>query len=173
MGRVDGSMGCSVKDSFADLHLAPWGFETLFEVPWLVRVPDTVIPAPSSAQWSPVRDEATLASWELARGSPAGERAAFPPGLLASTGLVVLAAIVDETIVGGAVLNRGAGVAALWNLFAPGLDLADAFSGAAAAAARLSPGIPLVGYETGKFLDAAESAGFTPFAHMAVWIRNS
>jgi len=119
-----------------------------------------------------VRDQATLAAWELARGSGGAEGAAFPPGLLAGPGLVALAAIEDETIVGGAVLNRGAGVAGLANLFATSLDLSDAFSGAAEAAARLDPGIPLVAYETGEFLEAAERAGFEPFGRMAVWIRN-
>lgn len=169
---LDSSAGCSVKDCFADLDLGSWGFDTLFEALWLVRHRDPGVPPRSPAQWSPVRDQATLTSWELARGSGGAEGAAFPPGLLASPGLVVLAAIVDESIVGGAVLNRGAGVASLANLFAPGLDLADAFSGAAAAAGRLHPGIPLVGYETGEFLDGAERAGFEPFGSLTVWIRS-
>jgi hypothetical protein len=40
LGRIDASPGCSIKDSYADLALAPAGFEVLFEAEW-VRRPST------------------------------------------------------------------------------------------------------------------------------------
>ncbi|MGW6708828.1 hypothetical protein ACWGDE_28610, partial [Streptomyces sp. NPDC054956] len=41
--------GCSVKDSFADLDLAPDGFEVLFDAQWIHRPADApaVLPAPA------------------------------------------------------------------------------------------------------------------------------
>jgi hypothetical protein len=35
LARVDASVGCSIKDSFADLELAPYGFRVLFEAEWI------------------------------------------------------------------------------------------------------------------------------------------
>jgi hypothetical protein len=40
LDRVDASPGCSVKDSFADLDLAPFGFTVLFDAEWIVRPAD-------------------------------------------------------------------------------------------------------------------------------------
>jgi hypothetical protein len=38
---IDDGPGCSLKDSFADLDLAPLGFEELFSASWIAREPDT------------------------------------------------------------------------------------------------------------------------------------
>src|SRR4051794_38055707 len=35
LARVEGGTGCSVKDSFADLDLAPSGFQVLFDATWI------------------------------------------------------------------------------------------------------------------------------------------
>ncbi|WP_239135543.1 hypothetical protein [Actinoplanes derwentensis] len=40
---IDIGPGCSVKDSFADLDLAPRGFEALFDATWIWRPPDPVL----------------------------------------------------------------------------------------------------------------------------------
>ena len=172
LDRVDASPGCSVKDTFADLDLSSCGFETLFEAPWLRLVSATHSRPPAAPKWTPVRDKATLAAWEAARATGAADFRAFPPGLLTSPAVVVLAAIEHETVLAGTVRYLGAGVASLANLFATGLDLAVAFSGARGAAARLHPGIPLVGYVTGDYLDAAMEAGLERVGGMAVWIKN-
>lgn len=40
LDRIETGPGASVKDSFADLDLTPFGFEILFEATWLVRPAD-------------------------------------------------------------------------------------------------------------------------------------
>ena len=171
LDRADASRGCSVKDSFAELDLSPWGFEILFEATWIQRIAGTHRGAAGARQWGHVRDDQTLAAWEAARGAGAGGHGAFPPGLLARPDVVVLGASDGEEIVAGAVVYVGAGVAGLGSLFTTGPAPSDAFAGAAAAVARLHPGLALVGYETGVLLDAAEEAGFERIGRLAVWIR--
>ena len=39
VARIDATGGCSIKDSFVDLDLAPHGFELLFEAEWVQRSP--------------------------------------------------------------------------------------------------------------------------------------
>ena len=46
LSGVDATIGCSVKDSFAELDLTPYGFRTLFEADWVVRL-GPPLPAPS------------------------------------------------------------------------------------------------------------------------------
>jgi hypothetical protein len=41
LAGLDLSPGCSVKDSFADLDLAPYGFAVLFDAQWIHRPPWT------------------------------------------------------------------------------------------------------------------------------------
>jgi hypothetical protein len=48
LSRVDAEAGCSVKDSFDDLDLAPAGFQTLFRAAWIAL---TDAPEPQSG-WS-------------------------------------------------------------------------------------------------------------------------
>src|SRR5439155_15472955 len=83
VSRVDGSPGSSVKDSFRDLDLTPWGFEPLFEASWIRfagrgGAGDTE----DAAQWLPVRSEALLAAWEAAWGTPPITGPFFPAALL-------------------------------------------------------------------------------------------
>jgi hypothetical protein len=47
---IDDGPGCSLKDSFADLDLAPLGFEELFSASWIAREPDTA--RGGSERWS-------------------------------------------------------------------------------------------------------------------------
>ena len=51
-------------------------------------------------------------------------------------------------------------------------DLTTAFVGASSVAARLFPRTPIVGYESGPRLDAAEQAGFVRVGRLVVWLRS-
>jgi hypothetical protein len=169
--RIDASDGCSIKDSFADLDLAPWGFDLLFEAGWIHHAAGSAVGGTGPPDWKPVCDDTTLSAWETAWGTGATGPRIFRPALLARDDVVVLAAREAEAIVGGAILSLGAGVVGLSNLFVVGADLGNAFAGATAAAGRLFPGMALVGYETGPFLDAAEQAGFERVGRLVVWLK--
>src|SRR5947208_902068 len=56
LARVDGSGGCSVKDSFASLDLTNAGFEVLFHAQWIVRSPSAVGRRATALRWDIVRD---------------------------------------------------------------------------------------------------------------------
>ncbi|WP_345201963.1 hypothetical protein [Streptomyces lavendulae] len=181
-GIDTGSPGCSVKDSFAVLDLAPAGFEVLFEARWIHRPagpPGPVAPeAAGAVRWSEVRTAAELEAWEAAWGGGAGT-GLFRAELLARD-LVFLAGRSGGRIVAGAVASAGGGVVGVSNLFTadgPESDPAGAVDAAWAAvlgavAARW-PGLPVVGYEHGEDLEAAVRAGFTPIGPLRVWLHTA
>lgn len=157
---VDDSPGCSVKDSFAALDLAPAGFQMLFEAEWIHREPG---PAPASAAgWRAVRTADELQAFAAAHG--VGD--VLRPELLTDPLVTVLVRMDGAEIVAGAIANRTGGVLGLSNVFGD-----DPWPGAVAAAVARYPDLPLVGYESGVDLDAARAVGFTPVGPLRVWLR--
>ncbi|WP_406187721.1 hypothetical protein [Streptomyces sp. NBC_01006] len=172
------SPGCSVKDSFAALDLAPAGFEVLFGAEWIHRPGDA--PAASAAAgsspaltWARVADAGELAAWEAAWGG--GESAGlFHPGLLAPEIAFLAGRAADGRILAGAAANRTGSVVGLSNVFtADGTPDDEAWAGALAAVADLWPGLPVVGYESGDDLDTALRHGFTPLGPLRVWLHTA
>jgi len=166
--RVDGSVGCSVKDSFASLDLAPAGFRVLFEAEWIQRAPAPPQDAVGEPDWQVVRTADELRVWGAAHGGGA----VFRPALLDHPMVTVLAARDGETVVGGAIANRTAGVVGVSNVFAVGYDLDKIWARAVAAVSARYPGLALVGYESGPDLDAARAVGFLGSGPLRVWLRD-
>ncbi|MEV7726122.1 hypothetical protein AB0P15_15425 [Streptomyces sp. NPDC087917] len=164
------SPGCSVKDSFASLDLAPAGFEVLFEAQWIHRPAGPAPAAASRLEWSEVTGAEELEAWEAAwDGTESG--GIFRPTLLGED-RAFLAGRAGGRIVAGAVVCFGAEVAGVSNLFAR--DPADTDATWAAvldAVAARRPGLPVVGYEHGEDLDAAVRAGFAPLGPLRVWLH--
>ncbi|WP_228977651.1 hypothetical protein [Streptomyces sp. DH12] len=191
LGGVDRTApGCSVKDGFAALDLAPHGFRVLFEARWIHR-PAGPAPAAPSAPWEPVRTAAALADWERAWGGGA-TGGLFRPALLADPGVTVLAGRApDGRITSGAVLSHDpdprpgpgngsgsghspapdpghrTGAVGVSNLFG---EAAEAWPACLAAAAARHPGLPVVGYEHGDGLAAALGHGFTDAGPLRIWL---
>ncbi|MFG2876548.1 hypothetical protein ACGFYU_16415 [Streptomyces sp. NPDC048337] len=168
--------GCSVKDSFAVLDLAPAGFEVLFEAQWIHHpAPE---PASSRLEWSEVTTAGELVVWETAWD---GEESTglFHPALLGEdtggdTGgdTAFLAGRAGDRIVAGAVAHRTGSVVGVSNLFAHhDGDVDAAWAGALTGIAARWPGLPVVGYEHGDDLDAAVRNGFTVLGPLRVWLR--
>ncbi|MET8752748.1 hypothetical protein ABZW32_22020 [Streptomyces sp. NPDC004667] len=178
-GMDTGSPGCSVKDSFASLDLAPAGFEVLFEACWIHRAPGPAGPVAPGTEWSGVRTAAELEAWEAAWDGGAGT-GLFHADLLARD-LVFLAGRSGGRIVAGAVASAGGGVVGVSNLFTvdgEGCDPAvraaavdAAWAAVLGAVAARWPGLPVVGYEQGEDLEAAVRAGFTPIGPLRVWLH--
>jgi hypothetical protein len=170
----------SVKDSFAALDLRPLGFDVLFEATWLWH--DPVRRTQESAThpgvvWSVVTDAAGLARWEAAwaglhdgQAVPGSERV-FRDGLLHEPGVALLAGARDGQIVAVAAANQTGDVVGLSNVFAPAVDAAAVWAKVVDYVGELFPGRPLVGYERGDDLAAAEAAGFRPVGPLRVWAR--
>ncbi|MFG2307358.1 hypothetical protein ACGFS9_01515 [Streptomyces sp. NPDC048566] len=162
--------GASVKDSFADLDLAPAGFRVLFEARWIHRPPGP--PAvPTDLLPGVAADPAALRGWALAREEQ-GDSDLFVPRLLDDPATSVLVGRSgDGRVAAGAVATLGAGVVGLSNVFARegGPDAAWAF--ALTAAHRLLPELPVVGYEHGEDLDAALRHGCRAIGPLRIWLH--
>jgi hypothetical protein len=162
---ADDGPGCSVKDSFAALELAPLGFEVLFEAQWIFREPAPGTGA--AASWSVVETEADLIEWTAAFGDAGTPR----PELLHDPSVRILAARDHDGIGAGAIANRTGSVVGVSNVFTTSIAPDEAWSGLARTLADGWESLPLVGYEHGEDLDAALAAGFEAIGPLRIWLR--
>jgi hypothetical protein len=183
----------AVKDSYGTLDLAPAGFLLQIQASWIARPaaadPSAAGPASRAAggtsggpDWHQVTSPGELAVWEAAW---AGDNSADPPvftrELLADPRCAVLACRRDDAIPHGAIPHGGIvagaigyaadGVAGISNVFSTVHPGALLFTSLPAAAARLWPSLPVVGYEDGTALDAARQAGFDTIGDLRIWVR--
>jgi hypothetical protein len=171
----------SVKDAFQCLDLAPLGFGVLFDATWIYWTPGRTIPVDPSEglQWSVVRSSDELMGWENAwRRSPVNVAVdcrprVFAPSLLEEPGLHFLAGKRGRAIVASAALNWTGDVVGLSNVFSGFGGVGPLFPGCVRLAQDLYPGIPIVGYERGDDLVAAERAGFARVHGLTVWQRSA
>ena len=167
LAGIDDSPGASVKDSFADLDLAPHGWSVLFEAQWLVR--PAALPTAADLPWRAV-DRGTLPLWLDAHGS-----AALMPGVLDDPAVRLLLAADDGGTIAVAALNRsgaGAGtVVGVSNVRVLRGEPERVWSEMGLIARRELGAHPLVGYEAGADLVAPLAVGFQPAGPLRVWIR--
>jgi hypothetical protein len=164
----------AVKDSFRSLDLAPLGFAPLFDANWFCASPEAPGAADHEMQWRRVDDEPALLDWEKSWSDAPVEASAriFKPSLLSEPGIHVLSALERGAFVGGGVLNLGAGVVGISNLFARGSDLTALWLALAHAARSTFRGLPIVAYEhREEDLQAACRAGFSSIGALRVWNR--
>jgi hypothetical protein len=149
--------GCAVKDSFATLDLAAYGFAALVDASWI-----TAEPGPGDRQdWQPVRTPEQLERWKAGHGDAPAIHAA----LLREPDVRVLLSPDGRN---GLVASRSAGVVGISNVFGAG-----AWSAGVAAARYAFPGRPLVGWERDSGLSLALAAGFEQLAPLRVWVRTA
>lgn len=167
LAAIDDSPGATVKDSFADLDLAPHGYDVLFEAEWLARPP--VSPAIPELAWQVV-DRDTMPVWLAVQGSQA-----ITSGVLDDPDVRLLLATGDEGMPAAAALNRsGAGAGTfvgVSNVRASQRDDESTWFELAMLARRELGAHPLVGYESGPDLDAPIAVGFEPVGTLRVWAR--
>ena len=165
LGRVNNSVGASVKDSFATLDLTDQGWTVLFDATWVARPPGTGGDDEVASTFAIVRERFPFAAWCRAWGASAG---VLPTGLRRAPGVTVLGREGDAGFTDGAIVHRteigGTAVAGLWNVFGAWADIADAVS-------DRHPEAWIVGYERGAALDVALAAGFTAIGPLRVWNR--
>lgn len=167
----------AVKDSFGDLDLAGLGFEVLFEAEWIGLDPglSNVVGASPDHQWADVLGDEELAAWERAwkgSGEPSGDMPSartFLPSLLQEADIRFVSVLRENRIVGGGILNRGAGVVGLSNCFTLDASPEDVWRGLVSRAHHAFPGQTLVGYETDADLDTACRIGFEKKGKLRVW----
>jgi hypothetical protein len=160
--RVQGGTGASVKDSFADLDLAPEGFRVLFEASWIRCARRATIRTPGLG-WHEARTPAELEQW-----SAGHDLDVFAPALLEVKDLHFFGAGGPGA---GFALLRTDDVVGISNLWAGDAPLLTVWSDAVAVASQTYPACDLVGYEQGLDLDAAVAAGFSIVGPLRVWMR--
>jgi hypothetical protein len=170
LARIDTiTPGGSVKDSFANLDLAPLGFEIVHEAEWIRREPG---PAPDTAvRWMPLEAGAELAAWEAKWHADGAALGLFGPALLREPSVEILSGSVDGSIVAGAIVNRTGDVVGVSNLFTTLGDLDAAWSACLGYLEDAHPGSAVVGYEAGEPLAAARRQGFGSVGALRVWLE--
>ncbi len=130
LDRIDtSSRGCSVKDSFARIDLAPLGFRVLLQAEWIYRPADERVPRPQHVRWTQVLDGTALLSWEAAWRGNQEVPDLFRPQLLADDSVAFLCGYSRGSIVAGLVAKRSASVVGISNLFSSDGDVEAAWAG--------------------------------------------
>jgi hypothetical protein len=166
----------TVKDSFCALDLAALGFRVLFQAEWMYRPCSLQKPGarPTGVRWARVGNGADLAHWERAWDRELHTEETpriFLPTLLAEDDHAVIAGYQGDDIVAGCIASRSSAVVGMSNIFVPRHDALTFRAGCIAAVMDLVPELPMVGYERGEGLAAAETLGFEPAGPLRVWIR--
>jgi hypothetical protein len=84
--------------------------------------------------------------------------------------IVVIAALMHDRIIAGAIANRTDDVVGLSNVFAPEGAAARFWPGCIGTAIDAFAGLPLVGYESGGELAIALALGFEAVGPLRVWV---
>jgi hypothetical protein len=164
-----------VKDSFHCLRLDSLGFEPLFDAEWIAMSgarPDVSYHQPGDRS-TIVTDETGLSAWERSWAGGDARAGAMPlprvfmSRLLADDGIAIVSIQGEDGSAGGGILNRGADVVGLSNLFGSRMD--RVWRTLIAMAGDIFPGLPLVGYEQGHDLAAAKLAGFETMGALRIW----
>ena len=169
VGRMGGALG--VKDSFCQLDLGRYGFETGFEASWIWRSARQVS-LPSG--WEIVRHASDLEIWEEGwkrNGSPT-DRRMFPEAFLAMQGIFCLGQKSEGRFVSGCIANRSDECIGLSNVFAE-TPSQGVFSQAADSAAFVGGNVPVVGYESGDQLKYATQAGFDTVGPLRILVARN
>lgn len=165
---------CSIKDSFARLDLAAYGFRELFSAQWIHRPAGLSAPSTPALQATKVTTATQLRDWQAAWHGGDEIPDIFRPALLDEPSVLVLALHDGDVLAGGFVLNRSSGVVGLSNLFATdNSDRAAVWSSAITAAASRFPDLPLVDYAHGDDLTLALASGFAALGTLRVWTHAS
>ena len=171
-GRQDYTI--SVKDSFAILDLAPFGFHQLFQAQWIFRQGSTDLAPQITAdlQWKQITAESELLRWEDAWSAPtSSHERLFLPALLHDADICIIAAYKESQIVAGAIVNRTTEVVGLSNVFTPEQEAERYWEGLLSAIAACYPALPIVGYERDDSLAVALHVGFATLGPLRVWMR--
>ncbi len=169
----------SVKDSFAALDLHDLDFHKLFDASWIWRAAKAAPPEDNGELvWSAVNGARELEAWEAAwsdhdaNARSGAQPRLFLPELLNDRNIAFLAGRRGHPIAAVAIANRTGDVVGLSNVFAPGGATETCWAGCVRAVQSRFPGLPMVGYERGDDLSAAQGVGFESIGPLTVWLRS-
>lgn len=171
LARIDVSTGCSIKDSFSNLELEPFGFAVLFDATWLVLEVPRSLGSSSELDWEVVVDVSQFIQWETAWRAH-GSTGVLTPAILDVDGVSLVACRSNAEVIAGGVVTYRAGVIGLSNTFATSVPLSEAVSGVVDVAAASHPGVPVVTYERDDEAAPLMECGFTRAGALRVWTND-
>jgi hypothetical protein len=169
LAKIDTSPGCTIKDSFATCDLRPYGFTVLFDATWLSFRPSQSKESGSSSRWISVTTANRFRDWEVAWRGASGPVDVLTPTLLDDDRVSVFAHYVGEQIVSGLICFVSDSVLSISNAFDTEGDLgflARSFDLLVLPAEAL-----IVGYESGRDLDAVRNSIATELGPLRIWIK--
>jgi hypothetical protein len=141
----------AVKDSFRALDLSRRGFDVLQEASWIRSV-------------MPATEASSDIVWQ--RETPGESLPVDDPNFALFRGRR------GFRVVAGGMLYRSDGVVGLSNVVADAADAVAVWRSLIVLSARTFPRLPLVGYESGRELEAATDAGFEIGDPLRIWVRS-
>lgn len=153
--------GWGIKDSFADLDLAPLGFQSVIDAAWYGG---TVAVAPTPPGWHRVATAAQLEAWEAA-WNPGGQRRIFPNSLLAVPEVAFWCDSAGDDIAAGCVTHATDAALGLSNWFHRDGEAA-ALAAALGVAGAVAAGHPVVFWSAA----AVPAPGLRLLGPLRVWV---
>lgn len=154
----------SIKDSFANLNMVPFGFKVLFEAKWIHHAPVVDVDFDKTG-WTVISTEKDLARWTLA----CGLQKVIIPKILDRKDVKIFMHDIDGEI-SGFIANLNANTVGISNVFSNNNTII--WTDISPLVSTYFPGIPMVGYENGDDLTAALSSEWTTIGPLRVWIKS-
>ncbi|MDQ0886632.1 hypothetical protein QFZ81_001720 [Paenibacillus sp. V4I9] len=155
----------SIKDSFANLNMVPFGFKVLFEAKWIYHAPVTDVNYVQTG-WVVVSSEKDLAKWTFASEL----QKVIKPKLLDQIDVKIFMHEINGEI-SGFIANLSANAVGITNVFSNSNKII--WSDVVPIVSTYFPGIPMVGYENGDDLTSALLSGWTTIGPLRVWIKSN
>jgi hypothetical protein len=159
----------SVKDSFCDLDLAPYGFETLFDAQWLYLQASDFVPAfdKPALVFRQVRTKEELDLWNKVW---AENEALYQKNMLDDPSLTFVIGHENDTPTHAALLNRSDDVLGISNFF-PEEDVAGRWGDLIAYIQEVWGPIDIVGYERKDTIAQLAPLHILPVGDLRIWIK--
>ncbi|WP_409275908.1 hypothetical protein V1499_10080 [Neobacillus sp. SCS-31] len=156
----------SIKDSYANIDLAPLGFKILFEAEWISHA-SLSNQEPIQTNWRVISTEEDLAQW----ATTSELDGVIKPDLLKLKNVKVFILQKNDGIY-GFIANLNANVVGISNVFSVGMENENLWRDIPQVVANQFPGLPLGGYEHNDTLEAAHLAGWRSLGPLRVWIKS-
>jgi hypothetical protein len=154
----------SLKDSYSNLELVPYGFKILFEAEWIYHEP---IHGESKGQeWRIIQTEKELLEW----ASICDLQDIMKRDIIKKSDVKIFINWEKQT---SFIANLGADVVGISNVFSKVPPNEELWVNISQIVSTKFPGLPMVGYEHGQDLLYALSSGWKSLGPLRVWIKNN